>query len=78
MLSFIGQIGEVILTTFDHPRARQKEDYFLFADEYEFFEDPRLLIMELMEKYPDDVILITGSLAFAGYVRELFRNGELK
>lgn len=77
MLNFIGQVGEVILTTFDHPRARGRDDYFLFADEYEFYEDPKQLVFTLMEKYPEDVILITGSLAFAGYMRDLFKNGGL-
>ena len=77
MLNYIGQIGEVILTTFDHPRAREKDDYFLFADEYEFVDDYQELIKNLMDKYPDDIILITGSLAFAGLVRRQFMDGQL-
>jgi dihydrofolate synthase/folylpolyglutamate synthase len=78
MLNFIGQVGEVILTTFDHPRARGRDDYFLFADEYEFYGDPKELVLTLLEKYPEDVILITGSLAFAGYMRDFFKNGGLQ
>lgn len=77
MLNFIGQVGEVILTTFNHPRARSRDDYFLFADEYEFYEDPQELVLTLIEKYPEDVILITGSLAFAGYMRDFFKNGGI-
>ena len=76
MLNYIGQAGEVILTTFDHPRARTKEDYFLYADEYEFYDDPHQLVTELIANYPDDVILITGSLAFAGHMRDFFKDGE--
>jgi hypothetical protein len=30
-----------------------------------------------MDKYPDDIILITGSLAFAGLVRRQFMDGQL-
>ena len=76
MLNYIGQAGEVILTTFDHPRARTKEDYFLYADEYEFYDHPHQLVTELIANYPDDVILITGSLAFAGHMRDFFKDGE--
>lgn len=76
MLNYIGQAGEVILTTFDHPRARTKEDYFLYADEYEFYDDSHQLVTELIANYPDDVILITGSLAFAGHMRDFFKDGE--
>lgn len=76
MLNYIGQAGEVILTTFDHPRARTKEDYFLYADEYEFYDDPHQLVTELIANYPDDVILITGSLAFVGHMRDFFKDGE--
>ncbi|MBE6133774.1 MAG: bifunctional folylpolyglutamate synthase/dihydrofolate synthase [Erysipelotrichaceae bacterium] len=75
MLPRIGLAGsEVILTTFDHPRARTYEDYFLFAEDYRFEEDHIALIKSLMEQYPDDNILVTGSLAFASLVKkELIR-----
>ena len=76
LLSEIGEVSsEIILTTFDHPRARNIDDYFLFAEDYSFIENPVAAINEAMEKYPDDVILITGSLAFAGLVRNMFKNG---
>lgn len=78
--SLLAQIGEVsadvTLTTFDHPRARTFEDYFLYAEEHEFVEDCVSAIKNKMKEFPDDVILITGSLAFAGYIRNLFKNGE--
>lgn len=71
MLPRIGLAGsEVILTTFDHPRARTYEDYFLFAEDYRFEEDHLALIKSLMEQYPDDNILVTGSLAFASLVKK--------
>lgn len=77
MLPKIGLVAdEVILTTFDHPRARTREDYFLFADDYSFEEDHLFLIKRLMENYPDDIILITGSLAFASLVKKELINHE--
>lgn len=78
MLSIIGAISaSVTLTTFDHPRARKEEDYFLFVSDYEFEEDPILAYQKLKEQYPEDVILITGSLAFAAYMKKrLFNKHE--
>ena len=71
MLPRIGLAGsEVILTTFDHPRARTYDDYFLFAEDYHFEEDHLALIKSLMEQYPEDNILVTGSLAFASLVKK--------
>ena len=71
MLPRIGLAGsEVILTTFDHPRARTYDDYFLFAADYRFEEDHLALIKSLMEQYPEDNILVTGSLAFASLVKK--------
>ena len=71
MLPRIGLAGvETILTTFDHPRARTYDYYFLFVEDYRFEEDHLSLIKSLMEQYPDDNILITGSLAFASLVKK--------
>ena len=71
MLPRIGLAGsEVILTTFTHPRARTYDDYFLFAEDYRFEEDHLALIKSLMEQYPEDNILVTGSLAFASLVKK--------
>ena len=70
MLPRVGLIGETTLTTFDHPRARTYDDYFLFAEDYHFEEDHLSLIKNLMEQYPDDNILVTGSLAFASLVKK--------
>ena len=62
--------NDITLTTFDHPRAREEMDYFLFGEDYKF--DPHYMdvINNLVSTYPDDVILITGSLAFASRVRK--------
>ena len=78
MLSIIGSISESItLTTFDHPRARKEEDYFLFVSDYDFIDDPIEAYKKLKEQYPEDIILITGSLAFAAYMKKrLTSNGQ--
>lgn len=79
LLSEIGEVSsEITLTTFDHPRARNFEDYFLFAEDHKFVEDPVSAIKEAMVSYPDDFILVTGSLAFAGLIRDMFKNGVFK
>ena len=70
--------NDVTLTTFDHPRARKEEDYFLFLEEYKYEEDHVKLIKEKIQQYPDDLILITGSLAFAALVRKEFEEGYYK
>ena len=61
---------DITLTTFDHYRARTEEEYFLFLGDYQFTEDYLGKIKELSTIYPDDIILVTGSLAFTGIVRK--------
>ena len=77
MLPEIGLLGELSLTTFNHPRARQESDYFLYLEEYKFFDDHIALIKSLKEQYPDDVILVTGSLAFACLVHKELLDGKI-
>ena len=78
MLSSLGAItDDLTITTFDNPRARTEEEYFLFCGEYLFVENPIDLIKEKMQNYPDDAILVTGSLAFAAYIKKAFKNGDL-
>ena len=79
MLAVIGELAdELILTTFDHPRARNLEDYFLFSEDYKFMDSVNEAVKYCEENYPTDVIVITGSLAFAAYAKGLFASGELK
>ena len=77
MLPEIALLGELSLTTFDHPRAREESDYFLYLEEYKFYSDHIALIKSLKEQYPDDVILITGSLAFACLVHKELLDGKI-
>ena len=71
MLIPLGIISsDVTLTTFDHPRARNEEDYFLYLGDYKFEADYLKLIKDKLAEFPDDVVLVTGSLAFTGVVKE--------
>ena len=74
LLSQFGSLhGDLTLTTFPHVRARTEDEYFLFLGDYQFEKDPIALINRLKEQYPNEAILVTGSLAFASYIRkELF------
>lgn len=65
--------SDITLTTFDHVRARNEEDYFLFGADYKFNPNYLEVIDNLISSYPDDVILITGSLAFSGVVRKALK-----
>ena len=65
-LSFISK--DIVLTSFEHPRARKDNDYFLFLDEYQYQENPLSLISDKIKNYPDDIVVVCGSLAFAYYV----------
>ncbi len=79
MLSSLGETtNDLTLTTFDHPRARTVDEYFLFLGDYPFVENAKELIQQKINEFPNDAILITGSLAFASYVRELLVKGEIK
>lgn len=71
MLVQLGAISsDVTLTTFNHKRARTEDDYFLYLSDYKFDENYLERIKNLSNEFPDDYILVTGSLAFAGLVKE--------
>ena len=69
-LPMIGRdCASITLTTFDNPRARDAADYFLYEADYPFEADYRVALSELLAKFPEDAILVTGSLAFVSIVR---------
>ena len=71
MLNQLGVISnDVTLTTFDNKRARGEMEFFLYLGDYQYVEDFKELIQSKLEQYPDDLILVTGSLAFTGIVRD--------
>ena len=79
MLSYLGAVtDDLTITTFDNPRARTEEEYFLFAADYPFVENAEELIRNKIAEFPEDAILITGSLAFAAYAKKLFLEGKIK
>ena len=70
MLNILDTISlDITITTFNHKRAKTEDEYFLFLSTYKFNADYLSKIKELQETYPDDLILITGSLYFAGLVK---------
>ena len=74
MLAFLGEYSkDIVLTTFPNRRSRTMDDYFLFLDDYTFNEDPLDALKQIQESYPEDAILITGSLAFAAYMKNLIK-----
>lgn len=75
MLSSLGAcVDSITLTTFDHPRARDESDYFLYLSDYEFFNEPFEAYHHLKELYPEDYIIIIGSLAFAAFMKRGLKN----
>ena len=64
-------VTAITLTTFDHPRARKEEDYFLYIGDHPFVENPEEALDKLLSEHEDALIVVTGSLAFAGYMRKI-------
>jgi len=70
MLNMLDEISsDITITTFDHPRAKTKDEYLLFLETYKFADNFIDKVNELRNEYPDDVILITGGLYFAGLAK---------
>ncbi len=68
--------SRITVTSFNHPRARHQADYPGLA--YPYIDDYKLAIARIYENAPrSSVILITGSLAFAGMVRAFIQSGGL-
>ena len=74
MLSYLGEYAaDITLTTFPNRRARQMDDYFLFLEDYPFKDDAASALEEIKAQYPEDAILVTGSLAFAAYMKNFVK-----
>jgi len=77
LLNEAGEFSKSLtLTTFAHPRARTAEDYFLYLEEYKFVENPVEALNNLLSLYPTEAFVITGSLAFAGFMYKSFLEGK--
>ena len=71
MIAYLGEYSkDIVLTTFPHERARTEEEYFLYMEDHSFKENAIEALNEMMTAYPDDCILVTGSLAFAAYIKQ--------
>ena len=57
-------VDSVTITTFEDERARQEEDYFLYAPDYESAPSFMYAIAKLQSAFPGELIVVTGSLAF--------------
>ena len=64
------RVDSVTLTTLDNRRARKENDYSSFLDLLQFVPDYRIALNNMLAHYGDDLILVTGSLAFAYEVRD--------
>ncbi len=74
MLSFLARdFNNVYLTTFENNRVKTKDDYLFYLDTFPFYESYSELINKLLIEYPEDIILVTGSLAFALTVSNEFK-----
>ena len=77
MLPEIALLGKLYLVTFDHPKARKEDDYFLYLDEYPFKENYHELIKEIVESQENPIIVVTGSTALATQISEELKAGKL-
>ena len=76
MLSSLNLLtNDIRLTSFNHPRCRTYDEYFLYVDDYSYEDNYQKAIQNLLEEYPNDIILITGSLAFAFLIKDEFDKG---
>lgn len=74
MLAYLGEYcKDITLTTFPNKRAKTEDDYFLYLDDYPFKENAIEAFNEMINLYPDDAFLITGSLAFAAYMKHFVK-----
>ena len=74
MIAYLGEYShDITLTTFPNKRSRTEEDYYLYLGDYPFKEDCLSALQELEALYPEDAILITGSLAFAAYMKNFIK-----
>ena len=62
--------AEIVLTTFDHPYAKDEMSYFLYEADYAFREDWKMALNGLLQANQKDLILITGSSHFAKLARD--------
>lgn len=63
---------DITLTTFNHHRARKKDEYPTTRYPYDY-DYERLILQKIKQAPENGLVLITGSLAFAGVARQLWK-----
>lgn len=71
---FQKRVNKLYLTTFDDKNARDKEGYILFEDDYEYINDYKVLINNLINNEDTVYIVITGSEIFVYQVFNYLNN----
>ena len=61
--------SDITLTTFPSNRVREEMGYFLFLEDHRYIDNYQVALNNLLSEYPDDIIVVTGSLAFTYLVR---------
>ena len=67
------RVADITLTTFDHPWAREEEDFFLYAGDHPYVDDAIGALKTLLEQFPGDAILITGATRFVGLMAKAIK-----
>lgn len=71
MLAILGNASSTInLTTYDSPSARVEDDYFLYASDYPFIEDPFAALAKMKAAYGEEGFLVVGNERFVSKMRE--------
>ena len=61
---------DIVITTFNHPLARDEVGYYLFIDDYHFEANYKKAYDDIKKLYPNDFILVIGSLEFANLIKQ--------
>jgi dihydrofolate synthase/folylpolyglutamate synthase len=66
---------DICFTEFDYYRCEKAETLFEISSHTKktFEKNPKLALADLKSKYPKDIILVTGSLYFISYMRQLMQ-----
>ena len=63
-------VTDITLTTFDDPWARDETDFFLYAEDHPYVDDANGALKNLLEQYPEDVVLVTGATKFVADMKQ--------
>ena len=79
MLSSLGILtNDIVLTSFNHPRSRGEDEYFLYLEDYKYESNYKVALQNALNENNNGVTLICGSLAFAFQVFDDFKDGQFE